>query len=396
MSASRALPDLSALRLFATPTGGRESDNGDSGGGDAPKRARVDPASLILEWREYTFTFAKQRLETGLSVPDCKLTFRVYRCKRPWQAVEALMPIAKIDFRGYTYEYVHFDNEDADWICIVLHERAQRYGPLSTWAIAVELNGNRTCDEFLPAFSAKWRRGEICAGHKHIVAKYLVATDIILRSVLRLEPLTPGGVPLDDMLKDIREKFDKSGNITKRVFLADDTAISDPMESRFLLEAYAALIEERVREKQRLNVDDIRSYVATAAANVGVKLLWRAPYYQRLGACEDGNDPEFTMEGAVRCFANEMIDHEIVKEWIEKLHAQAEERPHEWPEIQSDADALPRLPTPCQGWEVPLNPHFSLVLVNGCSDGKCDGTVTERLVAKELVTSPTSASVRTS
>ena len=388
MSASRALPDLSALRLFAAPTGGRESDNG---GGDAPKRARVDPDSLISKRRKYTFTFAKQLSATGLSVPDCVLTFRVYRCKRPWQAEPAMIPIAKIDFRGYRAEVSDFGNEDADWICIVLNERAQTFGPLSTWAIAVELNGNGTCYKFLPAFSAKWRRGEICAGHKHIVAKYLVATDIILRNVLRLEPLTPGGVSLDDMLANIRDEFDESGSNKKKVFLADDTAISDPMESRFLLEAYAALIKERVDNQEPLNVGDIPSYVAVALVNVAFKLLWRAPYYQRLGAREDKDDPETTMEGAAKWFANDMRDHEDVREWIGKLQAQAEERSEEWPQIQSDADALPRLPTPCGEWEEPPNPHFSLVLVNGSGDAP--GTVTERLVDDGLVTRPVSMSV---
>ena len=149
-----------------------------------------------------------------------------------------MMPIATIDYRGYSRDVEVYKNEDADWICIVLHEREKPLSLLSTWSIAVELNGKFTCDEFLPAFSAKWRRGEICGGHKHMVAKYLVATDVILRDVLRPSP-TPRDPSWRDMLADIRETFEASKNHTKKVFLADDTAISDDMESQFLLKAYA-------------------------------------------------------------------------------------------------------------------------------------------------------------
>ena len=401
MSASRALPDLSALRLFAAPTGGG-ADASDSSDDDdeARKRQKVDSTSYILAKRAYTFTFKKQLSESGVGIPDCKLTFRVYRCKQPWYAAEAMRPIAGIDYGDYRSKVEERKDEDADWICIVLHERATKYGPLSTWAIAVELNGNVTGRKFLPAFSAKWRRGEICEGHKHIVAKYLVATDMILRDVLREEPAPA----LDDLLGGIRDEFRASKNHTKMVLLEDDTAISDNMESSFLLKEYAALMKkvaandgknlpEVVNGGAPIAADDIPTYVAVAAVHVAIKLLWRAPYYKRLGACEEGKDTVFTLEGAAKEYGIDLPKHPLVKMWIEKLEAQAEERPDEWPQIQSDADSLPHLPTPCAGWEEPTNPHFSLVLVNG-SDSKCDDTVTDRLVSAGLVTFPNNGSVQ--
>jgi len=400
MSASRALPDLSALRLFAAPTGG--CDVSDSDDDDTRKRQKVDPSSYILAKREYTFTFGRALSASGVGIPDCVMTFRVYRCKQPWYATEAMMPIANIDYRGYRSDVEVYKNEDADWICIVLHERENTYGLLSTWAIAVELNGKFTCSEFLPAFSAKWRRGEICGGHKHIVAKYLVATDIILRDVLR-----PSSTQRDpswrDMLADIRDTFHESKNDTKKVFLADDTAISDDMESQFLLDAYAALMNkvaanggknlpEVVAGGAPIAADDISSYVAAAAVNVAIKLLWRAPYYKRLGASEEGNDPEFTLEGAAKEYGIDLPKHPLVKMWIEKLEAQAEAHPKEWVAIQSDVErGLPHLPTPCAGWDDAINPHFSLVLV---SPADAESTVTERLVADGLVNVPDMVSVR--
>lgn len=404
MSASRALPDLSALRLFAAPTGGGCDVSDSSDDDDTRKRQKVDPASYILATREYTFTFGKQFSASGVGIPDCPLTFRVYRCKRPWDlaAVNAMMPIATIDYRGYARDVKAYKNEDADWICIVLHERENPLSLLSTWAIAVELNGKFTCSEFLPAFSAKWRRGEICKGHKHIVAKYLVATDIILRTVLRGEPPTPRDAPLDDMLADIRDEFHESKNDTKKVYLAEDTAISDDMQSSFLLKAYAALMNKVVANGGKnlpevvaggapIAADDISSYVAAAAVNVAIKLLWRAPYYKRLGASEESPLPEFTLEGAAKEYGIDLPRHPLVKMWIEKLEAQAEAHPDKWYAKQSDVDFLPHLPTPCAGWEDAINPHFSLVLVNPAD---AESTVTDRLVTDGLVTVPDIVSVR--
>ena len=234
------------------------------------------------------------------------------------------------------------------------------------------------------------------------MAKYLVATDVILRDVLRPSP-TPRDPSWRDMLADIRETFEASKNHTKKVFLADDTAISDDMESQFLLKAYAALmtkvianggknLPEVVAGGAPIAADDIPSYVAAAAVNVAIDLLWRAPYYKRLGASEEGNDPEFTLEGAAKEYGIDLPKHPLVKMWIEKLETQAKEHPDKWLAKQSDVEGdLPHLPTPCAGWDDAINPHFSLVLVNA-SDA--ESTVTERLVADGLVNVPDMVSVR--
>ena len=396
MSASRALPDLSALRLFAAPTGGgADASDSDDDDEEARKRQRVDPASYILAKRTYTFTFGKQLSESGVGIPDCKLTFRVYRCKQPWYAAEAMIPIAGIDYRGYRNKA---EAQETDWICIVLYERPTKYGPSSTWAIAVELNGHVEGRKFLPAFSAKWRRGEICEGHKHIVAKYLVATDMILRDVLHGEP----AAALKDLLEGIRDDFKTNRNHTKMVLLEDDTAISDDMESSFLRNEYAALMKkveenegknlpEVVAGEKPITANDIPAYVAAAAVRVAIKLLWRAPYYKRLGAREGDDDAALTLKRSAEEYGKNLPKEPLVQIWMLKLQEQAKEHPNEWVAKQSDVDFLPDLHPPDDGWPEPYSPHFSLVLLN---PRDAEHTVTDQLVSAGLVTYPNSGSVQ--